>query len=154
MASQRTNILDATKTRLNGCYGPSGTEETRYRKMWRRAWRPGNDIRPALTVVDNGQRRGDTHEPESVELILGVQLVIDLEENWDRQVPYQDWGDHLDALIGKLENWMAPYGITEFQYQDDDLFTVLIMDGASQEIWVVNFDVHYFKEVELKDNFS
>ena len=153
MTQQRTTILDAAKTALDGWYGPSGSEDRIFRKVWRRAWRPNNSVRPAATIVDNGQKRVENEDDAESEIFaVAWVIVIDLAENWDRQDPYTEWSDYIADIIKKFHNWCGA-GCGEFNttYVSDDPFDVLLVDGASKEIWTIEFETQYIAEVNAID---
>lgn len=145
MATIRTLILDQTRDRMEAHWGATGgTKEKLFRNVWRRPWLPGNTIRPACTVVDDGQRKESDSDMTYRDLLLRLKLVIDLAENWERQAPLQDWSDRIQNIIIDLVNWMPPgCGAERFEYVDDDPFDVLLQATKSESIWVVMFEVKY-----------
>lgn len=145
MATIRTLILDQTRERIEAHYGATdGTKEKLFRQVWRRPWLPGNTIRPACTVVDDGQRKEDFSDVLYRDLMLRINLVIDLAENWERQAAMQDWSDRIQDIIVDLVNWMPPgCGVERFEYVDDDPLDVLLQNAKAESVWIVRFEVKY-----------
>ena len=141
----RTKILDLTRDRIEAHFGATaGTIEKLFRNTWRRPWRPGNTVRPACTVVDDGQRKEGDSDVPCRDLVVRPKLVIDLAENWERQAKMQDWSDSIQKIIIDLVNWMPPgCGVERYEYTDDDPFEALLQNGKSESIWVVMFEVKY-----------
>jgi hypothetical protein len=145
MPEIRTSILDLTRTRVDDGFNSTGGSEARlFRNTWRRPWLPGNIIRPACTIVDDGQRKEGDSDTTCRDLIVKPKLVIDLAENWERQEPLQDWSDSVQKIIKHLVNWMPPgCGVERYEYIDDDPLDVLLQAGTSESIWVIRFEVKY-----------
>jgi hypothetical protein len=141
----RTSILDQTRTRIEGHFGVTGgTIERLFRHVWRRPWRPGNTIRPAITVSDDGQRKEADSDNTCRDLIVRPQLTIDLAENWDRQQPFEDWSDRVQKIIKDLVNWCPPgCGVERYEYISDDPFDVTLQGAKSESVWIVDFEVKY-----------
>lgn len=142
MAGRRTRILQAVATALNDEFGPNA-QEALFRKTVRRgAWRPGETVVPACTVVDNGCRREVGEDDGTIDLVLSVMVYIDVAENWDREEAFEDWSDRVESIAKKLHNLQViKTGLV--RYVDDDPWEVLLTNGKSQALWSVQFEVEY-----------
>jgi len=147
------DILSAIKERLNQKFGPGGDEEEIFRAVWRRPWKPGNTVRPALTVVDDGQMKTDGNPEDSKDVVLKIKLMLDLAANWDREAAQDTWSPRIQAIVESLINWLptGAIGVTRLDYLSDDPLDVLIPDGKSESIWVIEFECTYFLDVETRD---
>lgn len=146
--SQRALILDGAKSRINTAYGPAGISAHWFRNVWRRPWAPGNQVRPALTVVDGGQQQlSDPQNEDTKEYELTFQTVLDLEADWSREKSEQDWSDRVEALKVLIQNWLPAYGVLEMNYRNDEPVEVVLQAGKVEAIWVIEFTARYFCEV-------
>lgn len=147
---QRTRILEAFKTRLNTLFNSkTGTEQKLFRAVWRRQLVPaGETMFPAVTVVDDGQRRGDETDQEEVgeTRVLGVRIVLHLADKWESEAATRDWSDNVDLVDRKLRG-RPGLGILDIRYQNDDPFDVVFMSGAQEAVWVLDYEVEYVAEV-------
>lgn len=149
----RPKILEAVTKRIRDLFGPDAPRNL-FRKVRRGAWRPGGISRPSCTVVDDGssvvrQIRDMDQAPSdgSHDIELKVMLVLELEENWDREETFNDWTNNVSEIIRSIANWRPTgCGVLEVKYRDDDPFTVEYSDGASRELWIINFNILYFEE--------
>lgn len=149
-ASQRTRIVQGLAKHLSELYGPGGSRQAVLRKKVRHGgWAPGRKPRPQLTVVDDGQQRAGFSDAEQCkEMLLDVRLVLDLEDNWDREETYKQWTDFVADLIEQVSNVMVPgTGMTRAHYRDDDPIDVVLQSGDSEQIWTIGFDVRYVMHV-------
>ena len=144
----RTKILDAVAARVEARYGAeTGTIGQWFRKVVRGPWQPGNKMRPACTVTDFGQRRGEkVNSDVTKSRILAFHLVLDLQENWDREEKNQDWSDRVQKIIAGIQNHKAAGGMKRLDYVQDDPFEVVLTNGASEQIWIVEFEAEYFED--------
>lgn len=148
---QRTSILWDTTARLSGFYGPAGTEIKLFRKVQRGPMRPMSPVLPALTVMDTGQRRGEAHDEESEERILGIRLALQLADEWEKVGKVEEWSDNVELLIHKMVNWCpTSRGVRTMRYEQDDWIDWTFASGASEATWFIDFECQYFVEVELK----
>lgn len=153
--TQRTKILDAWAARLGELYGPTGTEKI-FRSIRRGAWKPGNPTRPALTIVDDGQEitahelddkdNDPSLETGSCDAILKIKLILDLEENFDREHTNKDWTNIVQDIVRRFANWRPGCGVMNTRCEGDDPYDVLMDEGKSQQIWIIEFTVDYFFE--------
>lgn len=146
---QRTKILTDVAVRLNDKFNlATGSDIQLFRSVRRGAWRPGNAIRPALTVVDDGQAIESPNDEEGRMLTLRYKIVIDLAENWDRQTPMEDWSDRVETIWVCLQNWMVVgTGMLRHDYISDDPFDVIVAQGKSETIWVIEMEARYVADV-------
>ena len=154
--TQRTKILDAWVDRLEKLYGPTGSTEKIFRFIRRGAWRPGNPIRPGLTIIDDGQEitfnelddeKNDDGQTGSSDATLKIKIVLDLAENWDREQPNRDWSNIVQDVARRFGNWCpAGFGIMNTRYMGDDFFDFLAGEGKSEQLWMLEFEVDYFFE--------
>lgn len=149
---QRTTILTNIKTRLNGYYGPSGTEDKLFREVRMGPIRPVT-MHPTLTIVDGGQERNSPWDDEQQERILRPELWLTLADNWTRLANQQEWTDNVEMLIQKLNNWMIPNcGVLNMLYVRDEPFDVIWTEGETAAIWMVEFECRYFTEAEDRED--
>jgi len=151
VTKQRTKIVDAIKTRLNTLFGPSATLEKLFEEVRRCKLRPAPQ-RPMATVLDDGQSRGGNDDDTSTERLLQVRIALHLFEDWEKAPANQEWEDNVEKIIFAMENYLPPYGCLSVKYQSDEPFDVLFLGGASEAIWVINFEVKYEVETEEPDN--
>ena len=152
--SFRSDILSGIRDRVEDRFDvTNGSDLKLFRSVWRRAWRPGNKVRPACTVVDRGQRNAGRDDPDaSKDVLLSYHLMIDLKEQWDRQTPYEDWSDNVQGIIEALQNWLpVGCGVVTHDYVDDDPWEVELAHGAREEVWLIAMEVGYILDVEGRD---
>jgi len=154
MSQQRTSILNKFKTRLNTYYGPSGSELKMFRKVLGGPLRPTKQ-HPSATISDNGQSKGPDNDEVSQGRILGIRTWLHLSDTWERLTTFQEWSDNVELIIHKMQNWLpASCGATRMEYVSDDPIDVIFTSGATEALWVVDFEAHYFTEMELRDNWT
>lgn len=152
MTQVRTNILKKVRDRVNSYYGPAGTLLKLFREVRRSQLRPC-DAKPACTVVDGGQRRGENDDDESTSRVLTVQLYLHLAENWERQAELEEWSDNVELVIELLENWLpAACGGLKLHCVSDEPFDCVFLSGAQEALWMIEFEATYFVEAKAPDN--
>jgi hypothetical protein len=141
--SQRLQIAKLFAARLEELYGPSGTTHAAFRKVLCGMWKPGSATRPQATITDGGQKRAGYDDPEDEKsMAIALQLVLDLKSDWGSD--YETWVALVEHIITSTQNWLPEgIGCLRMEYEDDDPITVVLADGATEEIWVLNFRCTY-----------
>lgn len=125
-----------------------GTDGQWFRQIKVGPWQPGNKTRPAATVVDyGGSRDGKNDSDTTKSRTLKIHVVLDLNDQFDREAKVADWSDRIEQISLALQNYRAGAGVTRMDYIADDPFEVLLGNGASEQIWVLEFEADYFVEV-------
>jgi hypothetical protein len=126
-----------------------GRTQQVFRGVWRRPWRPQNHVRPSATVADYGGTAGNrAHDSDTTKSrILAFHVILDLDANWDREIEIQDWTELVAKVIGKVQNYNPKCGCKRLDYVSDDPFEVVLAEGSSEQIWVIQFEAEYFEDV-------
>jgi hypothetical protein len=146
-ASQRKTILAAVQTRLKAKFSAEkGATEQLFREIWVKPWQPGNKVRPAAWIVDNGARRSGTRSQSESgkDRILQFQVIIDLDDNFDRPENYVLWQNRIEAIAAEIQNLDPKAGVRRMDYQSDDPFEAIIPGAASEQIWLIEFECEFF----------
>lgn len=146
MESKRTRIVQAIANRMEERFGPDGQVGNYFRKVRRGQWRPGSATRPMCTIVDDGKRTEIQEDTAGSDLALDIKLILDLNENWDREEAFEDWSDRVEQIVTALANWLPINAVRTIRYVGDDPFEVVFQGGKSEQIWIVEFEVNYFDD--------
>lgn len=148
MSSKRVTILEGFRQRIKSLFGPEGTIKQLFRGDRRGRYFPGKVTAPGFTVVDGGQDTGELQDG-SGQMVLHVQVVLDLPDNWGADKAGDDWSELVDELIRRICNW-APKGgdVVVIDPAGDSPWEAVLEDGTSQQVWIINFDVEYHVEQE------
>jgi len=151
----RTLIIDKVKTRINTYFGPSGSEESLFKKVRRDSVAFTRNA-PMCRVNDGGQRSAGPNTNESSVRTLKIRIFLQLKGDWGRDNDNQVWSDNVERIIHLLENWTPPgCGVTDMKYVNDDPFDMVFVEsGDSQATWVIEFEADYFVEAEAKGNWT
>ncbi|MCE5257008.1 MAG: hypothetical protein LLF89_09210 [Spirochaetaceae bacterium] len=125
-----------------------GSDGQWFRQIKVGPWTPGNKVRPAATVVDFGGSKDDKNDSDTTKgRTLKLHVVLDLVDQFDRENKAADWSDRVEQIALAIQNYRAGAGVTRMDYVNDDPFEVLLVGGASEQIWVIEFEADYFVEV-------
>lgn len=144
----RADILAAVAARWLALYGPAGTTGKWFRGVTRGPVRPLQGSFPHLWVADAGQRRVEGEETESSwTKELTLQGVLHLEADWTRVATADDWTDRVSRLIADTNRYrLGGYGITRFDYVDDEPGDLVFFSGGSAAVWTVSFAIQYVEQ--------
>lgn len=144
----RTIILDNLATRMEAKFSrEKGTVRQLFRQIKRGPWEPGNVTRPACTIVDYGAKRGEKNNSDTTKgRVLAIQFVLDIEANWTREKDCQDWTDNVAQIINNIQNYKAGPGLLRLDFETDNPFEVILADGASEQIWIIEFEAEFFED--------
>jgi len=149
--TQRTSILSAMDTRLWAGFNlAEGTQAKVFRAHRIGPLQPWA-TKPSYTLSDNGQRRADDHDNASGGRILAVRLTLHLAKNWDRE----DEVGEAANLVEQVVDWLhgrPGYGIEDIRYIADDPVDFVPLRGEREAVWVIDFEVHYFTDVDEFDD--
>lgn len=143
---QRTQILDAYKSRIWRLYNSTNGTELKLFRAGRRGQYQRAEVFPSFIVMDSGQRKGATSGNESESRILSVRIFFQIEGNWDRVQDVQDWTDRVDAIERNLRG-RPGYGIETIRYVGDDPWEVEFQSGGTEALWTLDHEVEYCVEV-------
>lgn len=145
----RTLIKQGIAQKLDADYSFSkGTVAQWFRKIEVKPWTPGNTVRPAATIVDFGTRKsGKVNSATTKNKTLSGQIILDIEAQLTREEVIADWSDRVEMISIALQNYKAAGGILRLDVTADDPFEVVLGEGKSENIWVIEFECEYFIEV-------
>lgn len=149
MSSKRTLILSGVKTVINALYG-SAIATPILRTVARGPYKPGSyAATPAAIICDGGQRAKSQADSDMI-AVLSVQVILDLEANWDRATALDDWSDRVDAIIrAVLASPLTGCDIEQIDYVSDEPWEALLASGASRAVWIIDFDVSYYRDLSV-----
>jgi hypothetical protein len=136
----RSSIIAATVGLLQASYGPKTGQW--FRAVQRGPWQPGNGLRPACIVEDQGLRAVELFDGGG-KLALKMQLVLDLAEHWGGAGEFEKWQDRIEQLNDRLNDWhpAAMLGVETINFLEDQPAEIILGDAASQFLWFVNYEV-------------
>lgn len=147
--TQRVKILDHYRALLERQYVKGARNWFRWAK--RLPWRPGNPQRPAMWIVDDGQERSEKEDdtPDARSFKLKWKIVLDLAANWENEEVVEDWTERVQAIIlTVLPNGAdPPWAIERTNYVSDDPVDVVLSSGASEQIWIIEFETYYLQDI-------
>lgn len=144
----RTLILDNVKARIQRLYGPEGTTGQWLRDVYRGPWILGREIRPYCTISDFGGKRSERNNSDTQKnRVLSFHAILGLNENWERVDKVQDWSDRVAQIAESIQNYKAAAGMKRLDYISDDPFEVVLESGASEAIWIIEFEAEYWVDI-------
>ena len=145
---QRTAILDGVRNRLETFFGAAGYRPL-FRKTFRGKWQPGNTMRPAATVNDDGsEKTGADNSDVTKNQRLKFQIILDLAENFmrDGKDIRVDWSAELERIRMAVQNYDPKAGVLSMNVTNDTPFDVVVQDGAIEPIWIIECECEFFIE--------
>ena len=143
MSSKRVIILEGFRQRIRSLYGPQGSIQALFRSDRRGRYFPGKLPAPSFTVLDGGQDAGELYDGAG-QMVLHIQIVLDLPDTWGADGCGDDWSDLVAQLIRSLCNWSPRGGdVVTIDPAGDSPWEAVVDEGASSQIWIINFDVEY-----------
>jgi hypothetical protein len=147
----RRTIRDNLKAKLQQMYArKTGGVDQRIRKFTSGQFVPSNQL-PSLTVCGGAQSRSRNGQDTETEKTLSydVEIVLELNENWDNGEQYDEWETFVQDMIERLQNWLPCPGALRFDYDGDENPDEQMTFGPGLTIWVIRFHCDYFVEVGI-----
>jgi len=148
ISSPRVSILEDYRARIEDRFGKTSAFPW-FRQVKRGPWRPGNQIRPTLWVVDDGQESQDQWVArDSRSFTLRFKFVLDLLANWENKDQVEEWTDRVQKLIiFALQERVRSFGMLKAEYVGDDPVDVVLQNGPSEQVWIIEFTCDYFQDI-------
>lgn len=142
----RSQIRTDIAARILAKWGPDGSEGHWFRKVQTRPMNPADTFSPQVWITDGGQRKSGNDSETNKSIELTIDIVLELDEHWDRTSGYDIWCDRIQEIVTSLYNWLPAYGVMRCDYVDDEPFPAIIGD-KELAYWRVKFAVTYEHEV-------
>lgn len=105
------------------------------------------NVCPAFTVCDDGKRRIPGGDNDSEDVVQAVRVFLHLEANWKREGEYQTWLNHVEAIDNTLRGRPSGGHILQIMPTQSFMDTAVFLDAKTQEVFVLDYDVTYFDEI-------
>ncbi len=146
--SQRALILRAVAAEVEKLFGPSGTTEKLFRSVRRGPWLPGNTNRPSATLVDVGEQQASGARSDATKKrTLIFQAVLDLDAQFEREGAAEDWSERVAKINAAVQNFDPKQAVLRMEAVRDEPIEVALAAGASEHIWVLEFECDYAWDV-------
>lgn len=105
------------------------------------------NVTPSYTVADDGKRHVAGGDNESENVVQAIRVFLHLEGNWKREGEYQTWINRVESIDNALRGRPSGGHILSIVPTQSFMDTAVFLDGGSQEVFVLDYDVTYFDEV-------
>ena len=143
--TQRAKILEGVRAMIETDFAAGKT----FRKVERKAWVPGEAMRPSVVINDDGaSKSSDKNQDETTKVILlKFQVIINLAADFASSQQAQDWTDIVELLRLAIQNFNPKCGVKRVDVLDDTPVKAEF-GGVSEHIWVIECESEYFVEVQ------
>jgi len=146
LKSLRRTIIEKIRDRIDKKFGVGKTVKQIFRDVVHGPLTRA-DVYSRCVVEDAGQSREKPIDNESGDRILKLRLYLQCAADWEKTEEAGDWTDNVELIIGDLQNYSEDgCGILFCDYISDEPFDVVYTNGATEAVWVVDIEVHYFLE--------
>jgi hypothetical protein len=146
----RSAILDGVRDVLAAGFGPSATVEADriLRAVTLGPWtgHDGTNL-PKATVIDGGQARDTSRQVEGGDYLkLRVRIILDLQDNWDREATMPKWSAVVQRMIASTALLsVTNVAIEVVDYVEDNPWEFIIGSASALADWVIEIEVTYFE---------
>jgi hypothetical protein len=152
--SARYAILDLISDRIWAKFNLTSGATTKIFRARRVGPLSHFNVTPSYTVADDGKQHMDGGDNESENVVLAVRVFLHLEANWKREGEYQTWINRAESIDNCLRGRPTLGHILAIVPVRSFLDTAVFLEGASQEVFVLDYDVRYFDEVSEFDTWA
>ena len=145
----RSAILDGVRDMLVTYFGPAAaiTADRVLRAATLGPWTGHDGVSlPKATVLDGGQSRDESRQIDGGDYLkLRVRIVLDLEDNWDREATMQTWSGIVQRIVAKsCLLSVSGVAVEVVDYIGDNPWEFMIGSASALADWVIDLDVVYF----------